>query len=62
MNKVIEEAINEQIKNEFYSAYAYLSMAAYCESINLGGFAHWMRMQYEEETAHALRLFDFLET
>lgn len=60
INKTVEEALNEQVKNEFYSAYLYLSMSAYCESINLPGFAHWLRSQYEEETAHALRLFDFL--
>jgi len=60
INKHVEEAINEQIKNEFFSAYLYLSMSAYCEFINLPGFAQWMRMQYEEEMAHALRLFDFL--
>ncbi len=60
INKAIEDAINEQIKNEFYSAYLYLGMSAYCDSINLGGFAHWLRMQYEEERVHALRLYDFL--
>ena len=26
--------MNEQIKNELFSAYQYLSMAAYCESEN----------------------------
>jgi len=60
IKKSVEDAINKQIMNEFYSAYLYLSMAAYCESINLGGFANWMRMQYEEERGHGLRLFNFL--
>ena len=60
INKTVEEAINEQIKNEFYSAFVYLSMSGYCENINMPGFANWLRMQYEEEKAHALRLFDFL--
>jgi len=60
INKTVEEAINEQIRDEFHSAYTYLSMSAYCESINLPGFAHWLRQQYEEEIGHALRLFDFL--
>lgn len=60
IKKSVEEAINKQIVNEFSSAYLYLSMAAYCETINLGGFAQWMRAQYEEERGHALRLFDFL--
>lgn len=60
MNKTIENALNEQIKNEFDSAFVYLSMSGYLDDLSLPGFARWMRMQYEEETAHALRLFDFL--
>lgn len=58
LSKNLQEAINEQIKNEIYSAYLYLSMSAYFEAHNLPGFAHWMRVQYEEELGHALRLFD----
>ncbi|MFQ5651850.1 MAG: ferritin [bacterium] len=60
MNTTIEDALNEQITNELVSAFVYLSMAAYCESTNLPGFAHWMHLQYEEETGHALRLFNFV--
>lgn len=59
-NEKIQDAMNEQIKNELYSAYLYLSMAAYCESINLPGFAHWMRMQEEEERMHAMKFYDFI--
>lgn len=60
INKRVEDAINQQIKHELSSAYLYLSMSAYCESKSLKGFAHWMRMQYEEETSHAMRLYDYL--
>ena len=60
LGKTIQDAMNEQIKNEFYSAYQYLSMAAYCESMNLPGFAHWMRAQAREETAHAMKFYDFV--
>ncbi|UCF40984.1 MAG: ferritin [Gemmatimonadota bacterium] len=56
----VVKAINDQIAMEFKAAYTYLSMSAYFENKNLPGFARWMRMQYEEELAHALRLFDFL--
>jgi ferritin len=56
----LQEAINNQINSEYYSAYLYLSMAAYCESINLLGFSHWMRVQHQEELSHALKLFDFV--
>jgi ferritin len=60
LGKTIQDAMNEQIKNEFYSAYQYLSMAAYCESMNLPGFAHWMRAQSQEETEHAMKFYDFI--
>ena len=60
LSQTIQDAMNEQIKNELYSAYLYLSMSAYCESINLAGFAHWMRMQEQEERIHALKFFDFV--
>ncbi len=56
----LQDAINQQINSEMYSAHLYLSMAAYFETLSLTGFAHWMRMQFEEETSHALKLFDYV--
>ena len=43
-----------------YSAYLYLSMSAYCEAANLPGFAHWMRVQAQEEVSHAMKFYDFI--
>jgi ferritin len=60
MDKKLQKVFNEQIKHEFYSAYIYLAMAAYFENKNLSGFAHWMKVQYKEEVAHAMKIFDFL--
>jgi ferritin len=60
LGKAVQDAMNEQIKNELYSAYQYLAMAAYCESANLPGFAHWMRTQAREETEHAMKFYDFI--
>jgi len=60
MEKKLKEALNEQIKNEFYSAYLYLSMAAYCETQNLPGFAHWLKVQAKEEISHGMKIFDFM--
>jgi ferritin len=56
----LQDAINRQINNELFSAHLYLSMSAYFESLDLNGFAHWMKLQFEEETAHALKLFDYV--
>jgi ferritin len=60
MSKAVQDVLNEQIKNELYSAYIYLSMSAYCESANLKGAARWMRIQSQEEVGHALKIFDFI--
>ena len=60
MDKQLEKLIQDQIRNEWYSAYLYLSMAAYFESANLSGFAHWMHVQAGEEQAHGRKMFDFL--
>ena len=60
MNKTIQDAISEQIAREFYSGYLYLSMSAYFQSLNLPGFAQWMRIQYQEEVNHALKLLDYV--
>ncbi|MCD6289692.1 MAG: ferritin [Anaerolineae bacterium] len=60
LSKRMEEAINDQIQREFESAYIYLSMAAYFDSINLPGFAHWMKIQFQEEQAHALKFYEFV--
>ena len=60
LGKKIEEALNEQINAELYSAYLYLAMAAYFESLNLRGCAVWMKHQTNEEYSHALKIFDFI--
>jgi ferritin len=60
LSKTLQDAMNEQIKNELYSAYLYLSMSAYCEAANLPGFAHWMRLQAQEEVTHAMKFYDFI--
>ncbi len=60
LNKKLQDTINEQIKNELYSSYLYLAMSAYCESVNLSGFGHWMRAQAGEEQEHALKLYRYV--
>ena len=60
LNKKIEEAVNSQINAEIYSAYLYLSMSAYFESISLSGFANWMRAQAQEEMVHAMKFYDYV--
>lgn len=56
----INDIINEQINKELFSSYLYLSMAAYFESINFEGFAHWMKLQSNEENNHAMKFFSYI--
>ncbi len=56
----MQDAINSQINAEIYSSYLYLSMSAFAASANLKGFAHWLKVQADEETKHAMKLYDHL--
>ncbi len=56
----MEDALNEQVNAELYSAYLYLSMESYFKAQNLNGFANWMRIQTQEEVAHATKIYNFI--
>lgn len=56
----LQKAINNQIQAEMYSANLYLAMSGQCMSKNLKGFANWLRVQYQEETMHALKFVDYI--
>ena len=56
----MEKALNDQTNAEMYSAYLYLSMSAYFQSVNLRGFANWMQVQAGEEWAHGKKFYDFI--
>lgn len=60
LNSKIEKAFNEQINAETYSAYLYLSMAAWFDNQQLVGFAHWLKIQALEEMTHSLRFYNFV--
>ncbi|MBW1769487.1 MAG: ferritin [Thermodesulfobacteriota bacterium] len=60
IKKKMQEALNKQLNAEYYSSYLYLSMAAYFESMNLKGFANWMRIQTQEEMVHVMKFYDYL--
>jgi ferritin len=60
MNETVEKALNDQINLELSSAYTYLSMAAHFDSGHFPGMASWMRTQWQEELAHAFKLYDYV--
>lgn len=57
----MQDAINKQINEELYSAYLYLSMSSWFDSIGLKGFANWMKVQFEEEMEHAMKFYNYLQ-
>lgn len=60
LNKKIEEALNAQINAEMWSAYLYLSMAAFCHANGNPGMGHWFEVQFQEEQDHAKILFNYV--
>ncbi len=60
IDKKVQDAFNGQLNAEVFSAYLYWSMAYYFESMNLAGFANWMRCQAQEEMVHATKFADFI--
>jgi ferritin len=62
LSKKIEKAFNEQLNAELNSAYVYLSLAAYFEEQDLAGFAHWMKVQAQEEVEHGMKFFGYINS
>ncbi|MBC7098317.1 ferritin [Candidatus Bipolaricaulota bacterium] len=60
IGKRMEEALNRQINEELFSAYLYLSMAAYFYDQGWDGMARWMELQSKEEVEHAMKIFHHL--
>ena len=59
-SSAMQEAMNQQVNAELYSAYLYMPMAANFEESNMHGMAHWMQIQAKEETSHALKFFKYI--
>ncbi len=60
INTKMQNALNAQMNRELYSSYLYLAMAAFFESVNLRGFANWMKVQAQEELVHAMKFFSYV--
>jgi ferritin len=60
ISKTLETAISKQVNRELFSAYLYLAMSSYFETVSLKGFAKWMRMQAKEEQIHAMKFYDYI--
>ncbi|MCA1927146.1 MAG: ferritin [Calditerrivibrio sp.] len=60
ITKKMAKALNEQIKNEIFSSYLYLSMSAWSSTQGLKGFANWFYIQSKEEMVHAIKFYHYV--
>ncbi|MCF6265766.1 MAG: ferritin [Proteobacteria bacterium] len=60
LSKKLVDAISDQIQFEYYSAFTYKAMQTYFEAEDLSGMANWMNTQFQEEMAHAEKMFQFV--
>ncbi|WP_320033489.1 ferritin [Halarcobacter sp.] len=61
ISKELQKALIEQLNKEYHSAYLYLGMSAYCSKEGFNGSSSWFLIQYQEEIAHGMKLFKYLE-
>lgn len=61
VSQSLQDALNDHLKQELYSSYLYLAMAAWCDAQNLPGFGHWMMLQADEEREHGMKFFTFIQ-
>lgn len=60
MTKKLQQEVNNQINEEMFSSYLYLSMSAFAKSKSLNGFANWFEIQAKEELDHAMGFYNYL--
>lgn len=60
LSKKLEQAMNDQVNAEFWSAYLYLSMSVHFSSAGLPGAANWFKIQYQEECDHAEKFMNYV--
>ena len=62
ISKAMKDALNEQIREEVYSAYLYMSMSSYATCTGLPGVANWFFVQMQEELTHAQRFYNYVSS
>ena len=62
LSNKIKSALNEQIQKEAYASNAYLTLATWCEEKNLDGIAEYFYAASNDERAHMLEIYKYLNT
>lgn len=60
MDKELNNALNEQLNFEYFSAYIYLAMSIACREKGLDGFGRSFMVQYHDEMAHVMKIQNHL--
>ena len=60
LDSSLAELLNAQVNNELQASYSYLAMSAWLETTAFPGFTQWMALQSQEETAHAMKFYSYL--
>jgi ferritin len=60
LKKSVQDALNDQLNAELFSAYLYYSMSAYLDANDLPGAANWMRKQALEEQVHVQKFYNYI--
>jgi len=61
LSQKMQKALNKQLNKEYTSAYIYLALSAFSSAKGYNGCANWFMVQYQEETAHALKLYNYIQ-
>ena len=61
MNEKIAALLNQQINKELYSAYLYLDIYNFYDSLDLDGYANYYMIQAQEERDHALLFMKYMQ-
>lgn len=56
----MQSMLNDQFHKELAAANQYLAISSWFERRDLDGFAHFFRLQAQEELTHAMKQFDYL--
>ena len=60
INEKVQQALNDQILAEMWSANLYLSMSFYMAVEGYDGLSHWLKKQSQEEMEHAYDMADYV--
>lgn len=60
LSETIQQALNDQIREEVYASDYYLAMASWCEVKGLSGTSKFLYLHSEKEREHMMKLFRYV--